>query len=258
MDGRFREGEGGEKTGKRSLRQGRKTLEEGRDRQGRKKRRNLTSESGRFWRQDDTILPTGFFYRLVSQKEEISMHGIIVRILGYLLKMFIDKRVVDIAFMEKILEEHRSLAKIDNIGKNELDDFHAQFRFYSSSLHRLVSNACSDEDKKKIYHALMAARVLCWALKFETMPNNEIIEIMEKRTKEIMGNNAYHSSYERFVKELSKSGWQGDCALTKDHITKVREWCRANMDELRRLKDSIKGRVKHVDLMLGIVNEISG
>jgi len=186
------------------------------------------------------------------------MHRTILKVAAYLIKYLIDKRALEVALMEKIINEYRGLAKKESIGKNELDDWHAQFRFYSANINKLVSSSCSNEDKKKVYHALMAARVLCWTLKFETKPDNEIKNIMYNRALAIEGNNAYHSSYERFVKELAENGWQGIYLPSEENISKVKDWCRANIDELQKLQAEVKSRVKHVDLMLNIVNEVSG
>lgn len=185
------------------------------------------------------------------------MQSTLLKVIGFLLKYVIDKRVLDVAFMEKIIKEYRDLAKKNNIEKYELDDWHAQFRFYSANLEKNVSS-CSKEDKGKVFHALMAARVLCWALKFESSPDAEIKEIMEKRNLAIHGNNAYHSSYESFVKKLTDNGWKGGSTPSTDDINKVREWCRVNIDTLQNLQTEIKNKVKHIDLMLNIVNEVSG
>jgi len=169
----------------------------------------------------------------------------------FIIKIYGDERVKDLVFIEKIVNETRELFKKDNVGKNELEDYHYQFKYYHSRLERLISRKCSKEEIDKIKHGILAARVLCWALKFETKPEDEIVKIMNERTNLILSKGAYHSSYEVFMKELVETGWDQNRSTKIDeyNIAKVKEWCRANMDELQDLAIEIKKQIRYVDLI---------
>jgi len=153
-----------------------------------------------------------------------------------IIKRFKDEKITDIAFIEKIISEMRELFKRDNIKKDELENFHYQFKYYDSNLDKLVSK-CNKDEKLKIRQAILAARVLCWALRFETSSDNELVKIMNERKNMIIKKDASHSSYEIFMQKLLESGWSqdNDTKVKECNISKVKEWCRAKMDELQDL-----------------------
>jgi len=186
------------------------------------------------------------------------MVNLLIKFAIFLIKKYSDQRIKDFVFIEQIIKETRELFKKDNIGKNELEDYHYQFKYYDTRLNKLISSKCSEEDRLKIRHAILAARVLCWALKFETKPNSEIIKIMNERINMIKHQNAYHSSYEVFIKKLVETGWNQskDTTIDEYNISKVKEWCRANMDELQDLALKIKNQIKHVDLILEVRKDL--
>ena len=164
-----------------------------------------------------------------------------------LFKLRAGARQRDIAFIDKIVGEFREIYKKDKVGKNEISDAHAQFRLYFDSVDLETSEHCSPKDKDRIRHALLATRVLCWALRFENYPDSEIGKIMDDRVKAIRTHGAYHSSYERFMVELTKAGW-GDYKADLEHSTmKVREWCRANIDEIIRLRTETLRSVRFLE-----------
>ncbi|MDL1971524.1 MAG: hypothetical protein LWW94_11300 [Candidatus Desulfofervidaceae bacterium] len=182
----------------------------------------------------------------------MDISGLIIKFAFFLIKRYGDQRIKDLVFIETIIKETRELFRKDNIGKNELEDYHYQFKYYDSRLDKLVSSNCSEDEKLKIRHAILAARVLCWALRFETRPDSEIVKIMNERKNMIIRKGAYHSSYEVFMQKLVESGWNqdNDTKVNEYNISKVKEWCRANMDALQDLALKIKNQIKHADLFL--------
>lgn len=175
------------------------------------------------------------------------MMKIAAALFAQLFRLRAGARQRDIALIDKIVNEFRDIYKKETVGKNEISDAHAQFRFYFDSVDSETSEHCSPKDRDRIRHALLAARVLCWTLRFENYPDAEIGKIMDDRVKAILTQGAYHSSYERFMVELTKAGWS-DYRADFDHsVMKVREWCRANIDEIIRLRTEMLQSVRFLE-----------
>lgn len=181
----------------------------------------------------------------------------IALLLAKLLQLRAGTRHRDIAFIDIIVSEFREIYKKDRVGKNEISDARAQFQLYFSSVDSETSEHCSLEDKERIRHALLAARVLCWAMRFENLPDKEIGKIMDDRVKAILERGAYHSSYEKFILQLTKVGWN-DYRDDFEHSTmQVREWCRANMDEIIRLRTEILRSVRFLEDIYNLYAAVS-
>lgn len=185
------------------------------------------------------------------------MLKILAILLAKLLQLRAGARHRDIAFIDKIVTEFREIYKKDEVGKNEISDARAQFNLYFTSIDTDTSEYCSAEEKERIRHAILAARVLCWALRFENLPDEEIGKIMDDRVKAIREHGAYHSSYEKFMVELTKTGWNNYRDDFEHSVMKVREWCRANIDEIIRLRTEILRSVRFLEELYNLHAAVS-